>query len=60
MRERSYREKCAVPLEVVDMLAPPRGVWSRFTDSDAELIGGHEVGPFMDLLSESLITVPNV
>ena len=42
------------------MLAPRRGVWSRFTDPDTKLVGGHEVGPFMDLLPESLAIIPNV
>lgn len=42
------------------MLAPLRGFRSRFTGSDTELVGGHEVGPFMDLLPETLTTVPNV
>jgi len=45
---------------IVDMLAPVNVAPSRFAGSDTELIGGLEVGPFMDLLSESLTTGPNI
>jgi hypothetical protein len=46
--------------QVVDVLTPLRGFRSRFTSPNTKLGGGLEVGPFMDLLSESLFTIPNV
>jgi len=54
------RQVPGTPLKVIDMLAPLSIAPPRFTGSDTELVGGHEVGPFMDLLSETLTTVPNV
>lgn len=42
------------------MLTPLRGLRSRFTDPDTKLVEGHEVGPFVNLLSESLTSIPNV